>query len=290
MAEYLSVTWQDDADVKNVNVPLKGITDTLNTDINNANNDINNLVQTTSSLDTRVSALEQGGSINKQEIINTIYPVGSIYITLNAISPNNLFEGTTWEQIQDTFLLASSSTVTANSTGGNKSLVLTVDNLPAHNHVIGPAATIGETSVSHTHTYFGSTESQSINHIHSVSLTTSSKSIAHTHTVSKKGNASLSGFMERDSSTEIGFAYGNYGYNNYSSYTTSSAGGSHTHTVSGNTGNTSVSHRHTFSGTTAANNIEHTHTISGSTQQTGSGSALDITPPYLAVYMWKRTA
>lgn len=96
--------------------------------------------------------------------------------------------------------------------------------------------------------------------------------------------------MERDSSTEIGFAYGNYGYNNYSSYTTSSAGGSHTHTVSGNTGNNSTSHKHTFSGTTAANNIEHTHTISGSTQQTGSGSALDITPPYLAVYMWKRTA
>ena len=96
--------------------------------------------------------------------------------------------------------------------------------------------------------------------------------------------------MERDNSTEVGFAYGNYGYNNYNSYTTSSAGGSHTHTVSGNTGTNSGSHQHTIEGTTDAADVKHTHTISGSTQQTGNGSAFDITPPYLAVYMWKRTA
>jgi hypothetical protein len=34
----------------------------------------------------------------------------------------------------------------------------------------------------------------------------------------------------------------------------------------------------------------HTHSLSGSTASTGSGSSFSILPPYVAVYMWKRTA
>jgi microcystin-dependent protein len=34
----------------------------------------------------------------------------------------------------------------------------------------------------------------------------------------------------------------------------------------------------------------HTHSISGTTGGTGSGTAFSILPPYLAVYMWQRTA
>lgn len=75
-------------------------------------------------------------------IINLIYPVGSIYISVNSTSPTTLFGGT-WEQIQGQFLLGCNSTYTAGSTGGSASHVhstsnhtLTVKETPKHNHAI----------------------------------------------------------------------------------------------------------------------------------------------------------
>ena len=46
-----------------------------------------------------------------------MYPVGSIYISVNATNPTALFGGT-WEQIKDRFLLAAGNTYAAGSTGG----------------------------------------------------------------------------------------------------------------------------------------------------------------------------
>lgn len=48
----------------------------------------------------------------------TIYPVGSIYVSVSSISPASLFGGS-WEQIQDRFLLAAGSTYGAGTTGGS---------------------------------------------------------------------------------------------------------------------------------------------------------------------------
>lgn len=47
-----------------------------------------------------------------------IYPIGSIYMSVNSTSPSILFGGT-WEQLQDTFLLAAGTTYTAGDTGGS---------------------------------------------------------------------------------------------------------------------------------------------------------------------------
>lgn len=49
--------------------------------------------------------------------ISDIYPVGSIYMSINNVNPSTLFGGT-WEQIEDRFLLSAGSTYTAGDTGG----------------------------------------------------------------------------------------------------------------------------------------------------------------------------
>ena len=68
-------------------------------------------------------------------IVDAIYPVGSIYMSVNAANPGTLFGGT-WEQIQDTFLLAAGQTYAAGATGGEAEHTLTVNEMPAHDHGI----------------------------------------------------------------------------------------------------------------------------------------------------------
>ena len=50
--------------------------------------------------------------------IDDIYPIGSIYMSINSNNPSTLFGGT-WEQIKDKFLLACGNTYPNGSTGGN---------------------------------------------------------------------------------------------------------------------------------------------------------------------------
>lgn len=61
------------------------------------------------------------------------YPVGSIYMSVNATNPGTLFGGT-WERIQGRFLLAADADHVAGSTGGEETHALTVDEMPAHTH------------------------------------------------------------------------------------------------------------------------------------------------------------
>ena len=67
------------------------------------------------------------------ELLNVVYPVGSIYMSVNSTSPSTLFGGT-WERIQDRFLLAAGSTYAAGNTGGEATHTLTVEEIPSHNH------------------------------------------------------------------------------------------------------------------------------------------------------------
>ena len=52
-----------------------------------------------------------------QELLDIIYPVGSIYLTVNDINPQTLFGGT-WEQIKDRFLIGAGDLYIAGKTGG----------------------------------------------------------------------------------------------------------------------------------------------------------------------------
>ena len=72
----------------------------------------------------RLDEIESGISA----MVNLIYPVGSIYMSVNSTSPATLFGGT-WEQIEDTFLLASGTTYTNGDTGGSADATLV-----SHNH------------------------------------------------------------------------------------------------------------------------------------------------------------
>lgn len=66
-------------------------------------------------------------------VLDMVYPVGSIYMSVNATSPSTLFGGT-WEQIQDRFLLAAGNSYSAGATGGEATHTLTKDEMPSHNH------------------------------------------------------------------------------------------------------------------------------------------------------------
>lgn len=61
--------------------------------------------------------------------LDKVYPVGSIYMSVNSTSPATLFGGT-WQQIKDKFLLASGNTYGAGTTGGEAAHTLTVDEMP----------------------------------------------------------------------------------------------------------------------------------------------------------------
>lgn len=96
--------------------------------INNLNDHVKN-----KSNPHNVTAEQLG--VSKTNIVDMIYPVGSIYMSVNNASPATLFGGT-WVQIQDKFLLASGPNYTNGNTGGSDTHRLNANELPAHTHVI----------------------------------------------------------------------------------------------------------------------------------------------------------
>lgn len=53
-------------------------------------------------------------------IIDAIYPVGSLYMSVNDVNPATIFGGT-WEQIKDKFILSAGDSYSGGSTGGASS-------------------------------------------------------------------------------------------------------------------------------------------------------------------------
>ena len=84
----------------------------------------------------------EGGSnaILPSQILNQIYPIGSVYISVNNVNPSSLFGGT-WEQFAAGRTLVGIDTSdddfkTVEKTGGEKTHTLTVDEMPSHMHNI----------------------------------------------------------------------------------------------------------------------------------------------------------
>ena len=188
------------------------------------------------------------------EVISKVYPVGSIYMSVNDTDPGTLFGGT-WQQIQGKFLLGASSGHSAGSTGGAETVTLSAGNIPAHTHTIPD----------HTHTV--------PNHIHTVP--------AHTHTAT----ASTAGVHSHNIRRTMNAASGSARYafeGSANVFKPTLDAGAHTHTIT-------VASKAAFN-TTSSGTCTTGSGGSGNTGSTGSGSAVGIMPPYLAVYMWQRTA
>lgn len=89
---------------------------------------------------TKTSDLTNDSSfLTPTTLVNYIYPIGSYYWSSNSTNPGTIFGGT-WEQIKDKFVLAVGDTYTeVDTTGGEATHTLTVDEIPSHRHVTGPS-------------------------------------------------------------------------------------------------------------------------------------------------------
>ena len=172
----------------------------------------------------------------KATMVDTIYPVGAIYMSVDSTSPASLFGGE-WTQLKDRFLVGAGNSYAVNATGG-------------------------ATTVAHTHTY---------SHTHGV------PGVSHSHT-----NGTLLACITFDAQTGIATrwttARGGY---------TATGLKKATQVVSNNSAWWSEATE--VNGTTAATTPGAATTNSQSATTTSGASDTNNMPPYLAVYMWKRT-
>lgn len=111
----------------------------------------------------------------RQTMLNAVYPVGSIYMSVNSTSPSSLFGGT-WVQLKDRFLLGAGDTYSNGATGGAATHTLTAAEMPGHTHTVG----------AHSHGLKNHTHSLN-DHTHSLNSHTHTLG-GHTHTLSHTHN------------------------------------------------------------------------------------------------------
>lgn len=224
-------------------------------------------------------------SVNLGALIDKIYPIGSVYISVNNISPAEFLEGI-WERFAAGRTLigidgSNQNYQTPEMIGGNETISLDIKNMPSHTHSFSatskPSGT-ASTSVSIAADGY---------HYHLAGALTADKAsitgkLGNMITESK-GGLLASGVFSCGPSAE----HGRYGGGTELSTLNdiSYLDASHPHTISGNT-EWSGTHAHGASATTslAFNNM----TVSGNTGASGNGQAFSNLQPYITSYMWKR--
>ena len=193
------------------------------------------------------------------------FPVGAIYMSTTSANPSTFWTGTTWQAFATGKTIVGIDTSdtdfnSVNKTGGSKEVVLTVPNLPTHNH------TVGDNSHSHTVNGVG-------DHSHTLN--------DHAHYLPPHQHGS--GWGEQN---HTGY-WGNWPGNNFRGSSSTDwdnnmfltspvdqwTNGEGAVGMSG-----SGAHSHTINATT------HSHTLSN----TGSNTAHSNLQPYIVTYIWKR--
>lgn len=79
-------------------------------------------------------------------ILDTIYPIGSIRLSINPNETN--FLGGTWVKIMDSFIVGAGNTYNVGDTGGEATHTLTEQEIPSHRHTISnPTSNTGANEV-----------------------------------------------------------------------------------------------------------------------------------------------
>lgn len=204
------------------------------------------------------------GTSAKSSLVDLIYPVGSIYMSANNVSPTALFGGT-WEKIEGRFLLGTSSTYTLGAKDGEATHTLTAAEMPTHSHGMnGHTHSVG----AHAHGLNGHTHN--MDHVHPLGARNSSNE------GNQYGLAQSTAFSGR---ILVNYQTGdNTQHFTWGPRESGSITAAYKSNTGGNSGNTANSSAFNSGGSTA------------NSTDAGSSGAHNNMPPYLVVNIWKRTA
>lgn len=189
---------------------------------------------------------------NVEDLIELVYPVGSIYMSAAATNPATLFGGT-WEALDDgRVLIGANDTYKAGTTGGEATHTLTTNEMPSHNH---SGSATSATTADHIHA-FGD-----YNNNNGTFIATSGSTTGVTLDSKASYKRNWNGSGSDTTNTSVGTGSGAYKAELFTSKTVAASSGS-------------------------TNSHSHTVTVGS----TGGGQAHNNMQPYLSVYMWKRTA
>ena len=199
------------------------------------------------------------------DVLKAVYPVGAVYVSTVATSPATLFGFGTWERLTGRFLLAatdggsSGASQAAGNTGGAATVTLTAaqSGVPAHSH----GHTIKATTPKLAHEVTWPTYALP-NHTHSLTQPKVHRA--------QNGASGTNRYCIQGTDDSIYAA-----------------------AFDGAVGNPSSNPNCTRSGGSVSDHAATACTMSGSVSDNAAkdaASAHDNMPPYLAVYMWKRTA
>lgn len=99
---------------------------------------------------TGSSNADQVVQMLQSNLVDLLYPIGSIYTSTSNTSPNELFGGE-WEPLKDRFLFGAGGSYNVHDMGGESSHVLTVEEMPSHTHTFSGSSTTSSSSGAHGH-------------------------------------------------------------------------------------------------------------------------------------------
>ena len=234
--------------------------------------------------------------------LQTIYPVGSIYLNANNVNPATFLGFGTWTLMSEGYLKNSASAASGGSSTSG-STTLTANQIPVHTHT---ATTESKGAHTHTattqstgaHTHTLTTQSVG-NHTHTA---TTQSAGSHTHNVQAKRAGTSNWYYINIPANKISgetsndWYFTNLNYSDATSCMRAANDGAHTHTLT--TQNTGA-HTHTATTQSVGNHThtltteskgDHTHTLTTSSIGGGEGHTHTVEPPYIRVYAFQRTA
>lgn len=215
--------------------------------------------------------------LTNNKLLNLIYPVGSIYMSVNNVSPAS-FLGGTWEALKDRFLVGAGNSYSVNSTGGSttSSYTLTSSNIPAHSHAYSVSgSTSAKTVYVPSQTVTGNVASSSNSPLKVIGSYIDGeigvKQRANGTLITKTNSATWQGALELTYTTSVSSYY----------IPVYISGHNHSYSI-------------TIPKSSGISVGGQSFSANGSTGVFGqiSPTAISVSTmsPYLAVYMWKRTA